>query len=330
MSNIACPPLMPQQSRAIAGPETTFGAMPSTGLAVRVTQLRSSGLPNTSMVPVPEIGIARHNPREPHPVGPGLREPTCGLGVMLDIENFDWILPPFFGVPTVTAGSGADAGFSQRLFRLGTTGCVQSLWMFYEVGDVRRAASGLVGDTLTIPLGRSEGFRQLEATYAAADLVEASNTVPATITQPRAPYYASGAVARVLVNNTAIGITDGSLTITNGVERRPQVTASDVQAPRPGRMGVQLSLSLELENQAQLAAYRGLSGAAPAVSIELWPDATNRRRVIIDLPTMRLATPDVEFSADAPSIPVTVTGQSVPDPTNAAASLAIAVWRATA
>lgn len=181
---VAFPPVMPDQLAVLVGIETAYGTLPAGATATRVTDLRMGGL--RASTTVPEIGIAGSvGPREPFRQAADLREPVVGLSALFDIENFDWMLLPFFGQPTITAGTALDSSFSQRLFRGSATGAVNSLSVRAAIGGDAWTANGLVGDSLDIPLGKSGGLRAITASYMASDVARGVAWTPTPITQPQ-------------------------------------------------------------------------------------------------------------------------------------------------
>lgn len=330
MTVTATPPVMPDQTAVLYGLETSQGVAPDTAVAARLTAFRSSGLPGAT-TEVPEIGQAQFSQREPFALAADLREPTLGVEALLDLENIQYLLHPFLGAPTVTVGSGLDTGLSQHLYRASGTGGVQTLTLRGLVNGESRTGTGLVGDQLTIPLGRSGGFRTIAATYQAFELLRNLNWTPTTTNQPRAPYLVPGWNAALLVNGVAAAITDGTFTLNGGANRVEDVNNRDVATPRPGRITASIAATIELVGPSQIAPFvRAVTGSPDAVQLVMWPaEGTDRRRMLIDLPFTRLTAPDLEINANADRITTGVTVTSTRDPSRAAGAVAVAIWRTT-
>ena len=318
-------PLMPKQTAAIYGIEVSQGVAPDAAIGALLTDFRTAGLPGVP-TPFAEMGGAAASAREPHRLVAGLREPTVAVSASFDIENFDYLLRPFFGAPTVTAGSGPDTGFSQRLFQAGNS--VSPLTLRAGLGGETRTATGLVGDSLEIPLGRTDGFRTITASYLAFELARQFAWSPSTTTAPRTRYEVPGFVARLLINTVPFAFVDGTLTITGGATRAPDVNNRDVLTPRPGMIGASIAATIEVTSDTQMDTFtRALTGSDDAVQVEFWPLASNRRRVLVDLPFVRISAPDFDVNAGATNVTASVNITAGPDPAGSARSVAVQVWR---
>lgn len=321
----ASAPVMPDQLAVLLGIETTYGAQPSSAIGALVTGFRPTGL--NASVAVPEIGGATVSSREPFAQAPDLREPALGVSALLDVENLETWLRPFFGAPIIASGSGLDTGFQQLLFV--NSGAVQSLTVRGVINGEARTLLGLVGDTLEIPLGKSGGQRSFTASYLASEHQRNVAWTPGTTSGPRPRYLVPGWSARLLVNGVALPITDGTLTISGGASRSPDINNRDTSGARPGRVSVTASLSLEFKTPEQMAILtRAATGNLDAVQVEMWPDAQNRRRLLVEVPFCRLQAPDFAVEAAAAGVPVSATLTAERDPAGVSSTVAFIIWRA--
>jgi hypothetical protein len=244
----------------------------------------------------------------------------------MDLENIDWLLRLIFGNPTITAGSGPTAGLSQNAYQSGVA--IGSDSMQYSLGDEVRRVSGMLCDSFTMPLGKVDGFRQIDCSMVAASVLRNPGAwTPASSPTARpAPYYIPGFVSSLLVGGSAVPIESGTFNYSNGLVRRQETNGSRFTSEAAGGVtSCTGSFVLNLRNAAQLNAYVGSSA-----SVELgfvFKPAGQEKSLTFTLPRAFCMVPDLEV-ADGPA-QVTIEFEAKSPLTGSVGMVSAALWHTT-
>lgn len=285
------PALLPSQARLIQVFETEYGVSPgSSGRAYRrfIPPLTPAGI--DAMSAIQEVGSAQSTARDTTLIAPDLLAPTLSISAMLSISEIAWLLAMTFGNATTTTGSGADANHALDVYTSG--GAIRSSTLEVGTGDLTRVYRGVSVNSLTVPLGKQSGFRQVEAQCVSGRPSETG--AGGSPSAPPAPLYIPGWASFLTVGGVAFPITQGTLTYNNDIQRTPETDGQrDPRSAYGGISTLELSLSAILENQAQVAAFDGAMGSSTAIEIEMRPDAAAARRVVWSVPTALIAKPEI-------------------------------------
>lgn len=327
MSQIAAA-LLPDLARIVTIPEVTYGVTPTTGTGFQRAAVPPFSFgPIDGMTDVMEVGDARVNNRDPTLIGPTLLAPSGTLPILMDLENMDWMLRLIFGNPVQTAGSGPTAGLTQNSYQSG--GAVGSDSLQYTLNDEIRRCSGVSCDSFSVPLGKSDGVRQLDCSMIARDVLRNPGvwTPAASPTARQTPFYVPGFCSELLVNSVAVPIEDGNLNFANNFIRRQETNNSRFTSDTVGgRTTCSGQFSLALRNAAQLAAFQG-SAASVSLGFRFKPSATDERRLTFTLPRAFVMVPDLEVS-DGPAT-VTCSFEAKSPLTGSVGMLAAELWHTT-
>jgi hypothetical protein len=296
MSQIA-PALLPALTRIISMPEATYNVLPSSGTAnYRALVPPFAFGPIDGMVDVQEVGDARVNSRDPALIGQNLLAPVGQLPVLMDLENIDWWLRLAFGTPAQAVGSGPTAGMTINSYQSGVALGSESLQ--YGLGDETRRATGVSLDSISIPLGKVDGVRQINGSAIAAQVVRNPSawTPAATPAARKAPAYVPGWSSSVLVNGSAFAIESGDLTFANNIIREQETNGSRfTSGARGGITACSGTLNLIFRNAAQLASFQGSAASVP-LSFVFGLGGSDVRRLKIDLPRAFVEVPELEIT----------------------------------
>jgi hypothetical protein len=242
-------------------------------------------------------------------IGQNLLAPSGPMSVLMDLENIDWYLRLIFGNPTQTAGSGGTSGMTHNAYLSG--GAVGSESLQYVLGDENRRCTGVSLDSITIPLGKVDGVRQINGNAIAAQVIRNSGSAWSAAATPnarKAPAYVPGFRCSVLIDGSAFPIESGDLTFANNFVRDQETNGSRfTSGARGGVTACSGSLGLIFRNAAQLANFQGSAEAKP-LSIVFDLGGSDVRRLKFDMPRVFFEVPELEIT-DGP-ISVTVPWQA--------------------
>lgn len=287
--------LAPPQARLTQILETTYGVTPTTGAATRrrfVPPLTPGGI--DAMSPVLEVGNPQTTLRDTTMIAPDLLTPTLALGAMLSVREIGWLMSMAFGDPTSTAGTAGDTGHTLDVYTSG--GAIRSSSLEATIGNVTRVYPGVAVDTLTVPLAKEGGYRQIQAACISRSPAEAAASGGWTVSDPPAPLYIPGWATALTIGGVAFPITAGTLTYSNGIERPTQTDgAREPTLAYGGVSSLEISLSALLINQAQVSGFNGALAASSAIGIEMRPTAGSAPRVVWSVPTALVSKPEISI-----------------------------------
>jgi hypothetical protein len=287
--------LAPPQALLTQILETTYGVTPSTGAARGcrfLPPLTPGGV--DAMSSVLEVGNVQTSLRDTTMIAPDLITPTLALGAMLSISEIDWLLSMAFGDPNSAAGTAGDSGHTIDTYTSGFA--IRSRTLQSAIGNVTRVYAGVAVDTLTVPLAKEGGYRQITAACVCRRPAETSVSSGWTVTAPPAPIYIPGWATSLSINGVAFPITAGTMTYSNGIERPTQTDGSrEPSLAYGGVSSLEMSLSALLINQAQVAAFNGALAASASINIEMRPTAGSAPRVAWAVPTALISKPEISI-----------------------------------
>jgi hypothetical protein len=288
--------LAPPQARLTQILEATYGTVPSSGAATRrrfVPPLTPGGI--DAMSPVLEVGNPQTTLRDTTMIAPDLLTPTLSLGAMLSISEIAWLMAMTFGDASSSTGSGGDTGHTLDVYTSG--GAIRSSTLEATIGNVTRVYSGVAVDSLTVPLAKEGGYRQIQASCISRRPTEAVVSGGWTVSDPPAPIYIPGWATALTIGGSAFPITAGTLTYSNGIERPTQTDgAREPTLAYGGVSTLEISLSALLINQAQVSGFNGALAASSAIGIEMRPTAGSAPRVVWSVPTAFVSKPEITIT----------------------------------
>lgn len=300
------PALLPPQAAITRVLESTYGVTPTSGPATRtriVPPLTPAGI--DAMTAVQEVGHTLTTARDTNLIAPDLISPTLSLTAMASISEIGWLLASTFGDATSTAGSGGDSGHTVDAYVSG--GSIRSHTLQAGIGNLVRVYRGWCVDQLTVDLGKTGGFRQIQASGVCRAATTSSVLSGLTVGDPPAPIYIPGWASALTIGGVAFPITAGSLTYANNLERPTQTDGlREPGTVDGGTATLELSLTAILRNQAQVAAFDGAVGSSAAIGIEMRPAAGSAPRLTFAIPTALIAKPDIAIVDGQQSVSLTV------------------------